>query len=76
LLIYFSYFSLADSTLLFQVHLAALERPSAFQRVEKFMHFAIYPAGVLLFLYYLYKKIIDLDEQERKADKRMNKKKR
>ena len=68
----------ADSTLMFQVHLLKLDRPSMMIEVEKFLHFAIWPIGILSILYYLYRKInaASVKEQERRPDKRTGKKKR
>ena len=71
------YFILADSMLLFQVQLVGFERQTTYSQLEKFLHFAIWPASVLSLLYYLYRKIVSSSEaEERKNDRRMNKKRR
>ena len=56
--------------------MVTLERQTLYSQLEKFLFFAIWPAGVLALLYYLYRKISSSEAEERKYDRRSNKKKR
>ena len=59
---------LAASTLLFQVHLVGLERPSITNQAITFIHFAVWPIGLFGIVYYLYKKISDAAKEDRKGN--------
>ncbi|XP_057309974.1 uncharacterized protein LOC130647975 [Hydractinia symbiolongicarpus] len=67
-----------DSTLLFQVHLMNLERPSVVNQLQHFLQFAIWPFGLLCLVYYLYRKLSTAiaKDNERKPEKRSGKKRR
>ena len=76
ILLYPGFSVLANSVLIFTVHLVGLQKKSVMSKIRGLSVFAVWPLCILSLLYYLYRKTKNTPEGERRLEKKSGKKKR